>query len=113
MPPSLPVMKGTLDLLVLKALSGLPRHGLEVTAWLEERSGGELSFDDSGVYQALYRMERRGLVEAEWGVSDNNRAARYYCLTPEGRAHLEAETAQLTRYGELVLAILHGAGGRG
>jgi transcriptional regulator len=102
----IPLMKGTLDLLVLKALSWTPMHGLEITAWLEERSGGELSFDDSGVYQALYRMEQRGLIDGEWGVSDNNRRARYYRTTPRGRAHLEAETRQLVRYGELVTGIL-------
>ena len=107
--PPIPLMKGTLDLLVLKALSWTPRHGLEITAWLEERSGGELTFDDSGVYQALYRMEERGLIEAEWGVSDNNRRARYYRVTARGRAHLEAETRQLVRYGELVTGILTAA----
>lgn len=102
----IPLMKGTLDVLVLKALSRGPMHGLEITSWLEERSGGELSFDDSGVYQALYRMEARGLIEAEWGVSDNNRRARYYRITPKGAKHLEVETRQLLRFGELVTAIL-------
>jgi PadR family transcriptional regulator PadR len=104
--PPIPLMKGTLDLLVLKALSWTPMHGVEITSWLEERSGGELSFDDSGVYQALYRMEERGLIEGEWGISDHNRRARYYRITPRGRAHLEAETRQLVRYGELVTGIL-------
>ena len=103
---SLPLMKGTLDLLVLKALSWTPMHGLEITTWLEQRSGGELSFDDSGIYQALYRMEERGLIAAEWGVSDHNRRARYYRITRQGRAHLEAETQQLVRYGALVTGIL-------
>lgn len=101
-----PLMKGTLDVLVLKALSWTPMHGLEITAWLEERSGGELSFDDSGVYQALYRMEERGLIEAEWGVSDNNRRARYYRITAKGTEHLADETRRLLRFGELVTAIL-------
>ncbi len=101
-----PLMKGTLDILVLKALSWTPMHGLEITAWLEERSGGELSFDDSGVYQALYRMEERGLIEAEWGVSDNNRRARYYAITTKGTDHLAAETRRLLRFGELVTTML-------
>ena len=104
--PPIPLMKGTLDTLVLKALSWTPMHGVEITSWLEERSGGELSFDDSGVYQALYRMEERGLIEGEWGISDHNRRARYYRITPRGRAHLEDETRQLVRYGELVTGIL-------
>lgn len=102
----IPLMKGTLDVLVLKALSWAPMHGLEVTSWLEERSGGELAFDDSGVYQALYRMEAKGLIEAEWGTSDNNRRARYYRITRQGREHLEAETRSLLRFGELVHEIL-------
>jgi PadR family transcriptional regulator PadR len=105
----IPLMKGTLDLLVLKALSRSAMHGIEITAWLEQRSGGELSFDDSGVYQALYRMEERGLIAAEWGVSEKNRRARYYQITPRGRDHLEAETRQLVRYGELVTGILGAA----
>ena len=104
--PPIPLMKGTLDLLVLKALSWTPMHGVEITSWLEQRSGGELSFDDSGVYQALYRMEARGLIEGDWGVSEHNRRARYYRITPRGRAHLEAETRQLVRYGELITGIL-------
>src|SRR6188472_1500468 len=103
---TMPLMKGTLDLLLLKALTWTPMHGVEITTWLEQRSGGELSFDDSGVYQALYRMEERGLIEAEWGVSDNNRRARYYRITRKGRGHLEGETRQLVRYGELVTGIL-------
>jgi PadR family transcriptional regulator len=106
MAASLPLMKGTLDVLVLKALSWTAMHGLEITSWLEERSGGELSFDDSAVYQALYRMEERGLVEAHWGVSDNNRKARYYRITSAGRSYLQSEGRRLTRYGELVVAIL-------
>lgn len=100
------VVKGTLDLLVLKALTWTPMHGLEITNWLEERSGGALSFDDSGVYQALYRMEARGLIEAEWGVSENNRRARYYSIRPKGKRHLTEETERLVRYGELLTGIL-------
>ena len=103
---TMPLMKGTLDLLLLKALTWTPMHGVELTTWLEQRSGGELSFDDSGIYQALYRMEERGLIAAEWGVSDHNRRARYYKITAKGRTHLEAETKQLVRYGELVTGIL-------
>ena len=113
--PTIPLMKGTLDLLVLKALSLSPMHGVEITAWLEQRAGGELSFDDSGIYQSLYRMEERGLIEAEWGTSEHNRRARYYRISRRGRAHLEAETRQLVRYGELVTGILTAAaaGARG
>jgi PadR family transcriptional regulator PadR len=110
-PPSesLAVVKGTLDVLVLKALSWTPMHGFEITAWLEARSGGRLEVDDSALYQALYRMEQRGLVSAEWGVTENNRRARYYRVTPGGRAHLRAETARWLEYSDTVTGILTAA----
>jgi transcriptional regulator len=103
---SLPVVKGTLDVLVLKALLWAPMHGFEITNWLEERSSNSLEVEDSAVYQALYRMEERGLIEAEWGVTENQRQARYYKITVAGRAHLKAQTAQWVRYAETVTAIL-------
>jgi transcriptional regulator len=106
MPAPLPLVKGTLDILVLKALSWSPMHGFEITTWLEQHSAGALDVDDSALYQALYRMEGRGLIEAEWGMTENNRRARYYRLTPAGRAHLKAETAQWLRYAETVTGIL-------
>jgi PadR family transcriptional regulator PadR len=108
MPPPEPltVVKGTLDVLVLKALGWAPMHGFEITAWLEARSGGRLEIDDSALYQALYRMEQRGLVDAEWGVTENNRRARYYRVTAAGRAHLRAETERWLQYSETVTGIL-------
>jgi transcriptional regulator len=106
MAESLPVVKGTLDVLVLKALSWGPMHGFEVTSWLEERSGGALGVEDSALYQAFYRLEERNLVTAEWGVTGNNRKARYYRITSAGRAHLRAQTAQWVRYAETVSGIL-------
>jgi PadR family transcriptional regulator, regulatory protein PadR len=103
---SLTVVKGTLDVLVLKALSWAPMHGFEITAWLETCSGGRLDVDDSALYQALYRMEQRGLVEAEWGITENNRRARYYRVSAAGRAHLRAETERWLQYAETVTGIL-------
>lgn len=100
------VLKGSLDVLVLKALSWAPMHGFEVTEWLERQAGGKLEVDDSAVYQALYRMEKRGLLRAEWGVSEHNRRARYYRLTRHGEAHLRTETERLARYADALLAIL-------
>lgn len=100
------ILKGTLDVLVLKALSSATMHGFEVTAWLEDQAGGSLGLDDSAVYQALYRMEKRGLVEAEWGVSEKNRKARYYDLTRAGKAHLVSETERVLRYADTVRSIL-------
>lgn len=103
---ALPVVKGTLDALVLKALSWGPMHGFEVTRWLEERSGGTLGFEDSALYQAFYRLEERGLVTADWGVTENNRRARYYRITTAGRAFLKSQTAQWLRYADTVSGIL-------
>jgi transcriptional regulator len=102
----LPVVKGTLDLMVLRALTWTPMHGFEVTAWLEERSAGGLDLDDSALYQALYRLEARGLVSAEWGITENNRKARYYRPTKAGHAHLRAETTRWIRYAHTVTGIL-------
>jgi PadR family transcriptional regulator, regulatory protein PadR len=100
------ILKGTLDVLVLKALNWTPMHGFEVTSWLEDQAGGVLEVDDSAVYQALYRMEKKGLIRAEWGISDKNRRARFYELTEAGRAHLREETERLLSYGETVRTIL-------
>lgn len=102
----LSLVKGTLDVLVLKSLSAGPMHGFEITTWLEQRSGGSLDVDDSALYQALHRMEERGLISAEWGVTGNNRKARYYRATPQGRAHLGAETKKWVRYADTVTRIL-------
>jgi PadR family transcriptional regulator, regulatory protein PadR len=102
----LAVLKGTLDVLVLKALAWSAMHGFEVAEWLEARSGSTLALDDSALYQALYRLEGKGLVAAEWGVTENNRKARYYRLTRTGRAHLGKETASWLRYADAVTRIL-------
>src|SRR5687767_14737926 len=99
-------MKGTLDTLVLKALTWEPMHGFEITTWLESQSQGELGIDDSALYQALDRMEERGLIKAEWGLTGNNRRARYYRMTAAGRAHLRAESAKWARYAEVMSRIL-------
>lgn len=109
-PDRLAIMKGTLDVLVLRALAWGPMHGFEVAAWLEARTGGALVLDDSGLYQALYRLEGRALISAEWGVTANNRRARYYRVTRAGRAHLARETANWVRYAETVTGVLTGVG---
>lgn len=102
----LAVMKGTMDVLVLKALSWGPMHGFEISNWLEERSGRELAVDDSALYQALHRMEERELIEGEWGVTENNRRARFYTMTANGCAFLRAESAVLVRYASTMTALL-------
>jgi PadR family transcriptional regulator PadR len=106
MADNLALMKGTLDVLALKTLSWGPMHGVEITTWLEDRSGGSLAVEDSALYHALHRMEERGLVIAEWGLTENNRRARYYRITPQGRDWLGAQSAQFLRYAETVAAVL-------
>lgn len=106
------VIKGTLDVLVLKALATRPMHGFETTRWLERQSDHRLALEDAALYQALYRLERRGLVSAEWGVTEDGRRARYYELTPAGRRELRVETAHWLRYAATLTDILTGAGER-
>jgi len=100
------VIRGTLDMLVLRALTWRPMHGFEVTRWLEARSGQRLALEDAALYQALYRMEERGLVEADWGVTDENRRARYYRITRRGEKELKAQTTWWLRYSETLTDIL-------
>ena len=103
---ALPLFKGTLDLLVLKTLSWEEMHGFGISSWLERQSSGALAVDDSALYQALHRLEERGLVSARWGVTENNRKARYYKLNAAGRRFLVAETETWTRYARSVGGIL-------
>ena len=100
------LLHGTLDLLVLKALSTSPMHGFGLTKWIEQRAGNELEVVDSALYKALHRLEDNGAIGAEWGVSDNNRKAKYYSLTARGRQILRAETATWKRYVGAVSNIL-------
>jgi transcriptional regulator len=85
------ILPGTLDLLILKAVSLGPHHGYGILLRIEQISGGHLPVQQGTLYPALYRLENRGLLEAEWGVSDNNRRAKFYTLTLEGRKQLRDE----------------------
>jgi PadR family transcriptional regulator PadR len=105
----LPLVKGTLDALVLRALSWAPKHGFEITSWLEDRTRGALGIDDSALYQALHRMEERAWIIAEWGITEHNRRARYYSITRAGRSHLASETKRWVRYADVVTAVLTAA----
>jgi PadR family transcriptional regulator PadR len=102
----LPILRGNLEVLVLKALSVSAMHGYAITDWLEQRSDGNLELLDSALYQALYRLEGRRLIKATWGLTEKSRRARFYSLTEVGRATLRAEVAQWTRYAKTVSAIL-------
>ena len=104
--PSLSLVRGSLDVLVLKALSWSPMHGFEITTWLEEHSAQRLEVEDSALSHALTRLEGKGLIEAEWGITENNRRARYYSLTVAGRSELEEQTAQWLQYAETLRGIL-------
>lgn len=100
------LLKGTLDVLVLKALSWGPMHGFEITSWLEQRSGGRIEVVDAALLQALHRMEERGLISAEWGITRNGRRARYYQLTDSGRDRLKNEGAELVDHVKALTTIL-------
>ena len=100
------LLKGTLDVLVLKTLSWTPMHAYEITSWIEERSSGRLVVEDAALLQALHRMEERKLIVAEWGVTKNGRRARYYRLTPSGRAHFRAESERLVDHFDALTSVL-------
>jgi PadR family transcriptional regulator, regulatory protein PadR len=100
------LLKGTVDVLVLKTLSWGPMHAFEITTWLEDRTDGRLNVEDAALMQALHRMEERGLLAADWGVTEKGRRARYYRLTRAGRAHLAAESAKLTDYVDALVTVL-------
>jgi transcriptional regulator len=109
MPPGLPLLLGTLDLLILGAIRPKAIHGYAIATSIDERSGGELQVEDAALYQALHRLERRGYVTAEWGASENNRRARFYTLTSKGRRRLAEQTAYWRSYTRALDRILRGA----
>lgn len=100
------LLHGTLDVLVLKALTWGAMHGYAVAEWIEQRGGGELVIVDAALYKALHRLEDAGSIASEWGLSENKRRARYYSLTAHGRAQLRAESATWKRYATAVGRIL-------
>ena len=108
---ALPLFKGTLDLLILKALSVEPMHGYGLSVWLERGSEGEICVEDSAIYQALRRLEGGRLVDAEWGQTSNNRRARFYRLTAAGRRHLRDEAQTWLRYVRWVGVLLEAGDG--
>ena len=103
------LLHGTLDLLVLKTLSWEPMHGYGITKWIEQATKGELEILDSALYKALHRLEDAGAIATEWGISDNNRRAKYYSLTARGRQLLRAETATWKRYVAAVSGVIETA----
>ena len=103
------LLQGTLDLLILKALSWGPRHGYAVARWIADRTRDELVVEDGALYTGLHRLQKRGWVRSEWGRSENNRAAKYYELTVTGRAQLHARASLWERYARAVTRVLQTA----
>ena len=97
-PAALDLLRGTLDLLILRTLVTGPQHGYAIADAILQESGQELLVEEGALYPALHRLAAKGWVESEWGVSDNNRRARYYALTPAGRRRLRTEVAEWQRY---------------
>lgn len=106
--PKLELLRGTLDMMILKALSWQPQHGYQVARWIEDATDEQLTIEEGSLYPALHRMQRRGWVVSEWGQSENNRRARFYSLTHEGRRQLETEAAAWMRFVRVV-SLLMGA----
>ncbi|HEX9893277.1 MAG TPA: PadR family transcriptional regulator [Gemmatimonadales bacterium] len=102
----LDLLQGTLDTLVLKALTWGPRHGYAVARWIRQTTRDELEVEEGALYTALHRMHRRGWLKAEWGLSENNRKAKYYSLTPAGRGELGRSADQWSRYSRAVVRVL-------
>lgn len=105
----LQLLQGTLDVLVLKTLSRGPCHGYDIARWIRETTDEELQVEDRALYVALHRLEERQWLEAEWGLTGNNRTAKYYQLTREGRKQLALRTATWSRYVAAVSKILQTA----
>ena len=97
---------GTLDVLILKSLSWDPMHGYAIARWIGDRAGGELTIIDAALYKALHRLESDGAIRSEWGLSENNRKAKYYSITARGRQTLRGELASWRRYSTAVNAVL-------
>ena len=109
MTPALDLLQGTLDLLVLKALSWGSAHGYSVATWIRERSDDAFLVEEGALYPALHRLERRGWVDSEWGLSENNRRAKFYQLTSKGRSQLRSEVSLWERYVSAVGKVLRTA----
>ena len=100
------LLQGTVDVLILRTLTWASMHGYGISRWISDRSNGALSLEDAALYQALHRLERKGLVDSEWGTSDSGHRARYYTITAAGRRQLKAEVAELRQYMGALFGVL-------
>lgn len=105
----LDLLQGTLDLLILKTLTWGPLHGYAVIRWIGDTTDADLRIEEGALYTALHRMEKRGWLESEWGLSENNRKAKYYQMTALGRKQLRAKADVWTRYAQAVFKVLQTA----
>src|SRR5215475_15446112 len=103
----LDLLQGTLDVMILKALSWGPMHGFGVAKWIRLTTEEVLQIEDSALYPALHRMEHRGLIDADWGLTENKRRAKYYTLTTKGRQQLRARVSSWDRYSRAVSQVIH------
>jgi transcriptional regulator len=104
--PAPDILRGTLDLLILKALSWGPAHGYAVARWIQQATDDALAVSEGSLYPALHRLEEREWIAASWGPSENNRQAKYYALTRRGRAQLKIEASNWRRYAAAIFAAL-------
>jgi transcriptional regulator len=100
------LLQGTLDLFVLRALQKGRAHGYAVSRWVREQTDGAVEIEDAALYQALHRLESRGWIAAEWGLSENNRRARFYELTADGRKQLRVEVSSWKHYAAAVMKVI-------
>jgi transcriptional regulator len=105
----MPLLQGTLDVLVLRTLAWRPMHGYEISRWIRERTAGVLEIENAPLYKALHRLEATDCVAADWGTTENGRRARYYRLTGRGRHRLRAEESAWRRYAGAVFKLLEPA----
>ena len=106
MAPQNELLHGTLETLILKAIAKGPRHGYAIARWLEEATGDVLQIEDGSLYPALYRMEHRDWIQAEWGTSELGRKAKFYRLTPAGRKRLAVSTTEWARFSAAISKVL-------
>ena len=104
--PPIDLLQGTVDVLILRTLAWETMHGYAVSRFIRQRTDGVLTIESAALYQALHRLERKKWIQAEWGLSENNRRAKYYSLTAEGRKQLRTEAATWKTYAEAVFKVL-------
>lgn len=103
---SVDLFQGTLDVLILKAVSWGPAHGYSIARWLQQTTNDVLRVEEGSLYPALHRMEARGWIAADWGLSENNRRAKFYELTAQGRKQLRVQTSTWGRFAQAVTLVL-------